>query len=79
MLLDAANASQRSRQRVLSKSGRVNGAPRGHPPFASDWCLFLDIDGTLLEHQHRPDDVVVDSGAALPLGRSRNGSTAPSR
>ena len=36
-------------------------APReGHPPLARDWCLFLDIDGTLLEHKPRPNDVVVD-------------------
>jgi trehalose 6-phosphate phosphatase len=27
------------------------------PPFAADWGLFLDIDGTLLEHADRPDAV----------------------
>src|SRR5213075_595880 len=36
------------------------GPREGHPPFSRDWCLFLDIDGTLLEHRDRPGDVVVD-------------------
>ena len=26
------------------------GPREGHPPFSRGWCLFLDIDGTLLEH-----------------------------
>src|SRR4029078_11458029 len=36
------------------------GPREGHPPFSRDWCVFLDIDGTLLEHMDRPDDVSVD-------------------
>jgi len=32
------------------------------PPFARDWCFFLDIDGTLLEFAERPDEVRVDAG-----------------
>ena len=39
----------------------VRGPREGFPPPAADWCLFLDIDGTLLEHRDRPDDVVVDA------------------
>jgi trehalose 6-phosphate phosphatase len=33
------------------------------PPFAADWAIFLDIDGTLLEYAERPDAVRV--GEAL--------------
>jgi len=45
-------------------------APReGYPPFARDWCLFLDIDGTLLEHRERPADVVVDPALRSLLAR----------
>ena len=47
----------------------MTGPKEGHPPFARDWCLFLDIDGTLLEHKDRPDDVVVDSALRSLLGR----------
>jgi trehalose 6-phosphate phosphatase len=36
------------------------GPQEGHPAFSRDWCLFLDIDGTLIEHMERPGDVVVD-------------------
>lgn len=35
------------------------------PAFASGWALFLDIDGTLLEHVERPDAVRADAA----LGR----------
>jgi trehalose 6-phosphate phosphatase len=45
------------------------GPREGHPPFSRDWCLFLDIDGTLLDHKDRPDDVVVDSALRTLLGR----------
>lgn len=49
---------------------RPSKGPReGHPPFASDWCLFLDIDGTLLEHMERPGDVVVDAALRSLIGR----------
>jgi trehalose 6-phosphate phosphatase len=29
--------------------------PERLPAFAADWALFLDIDGTLLDHAERPD------------------------
>ncbi len=32
------------------------------PPFAANWALFLDIDGTLLEIVDRPEDVRVKPG-----------------
>jgi len=51
-----------------SKSS-VRGPREGHPPFANEWCLFLDIDGTLLEHRDRPDDVVVDAALRSLIGR----------
>lgn len=47
----------------------MTGPREGHPPFARDWCLFLDIDGTLLEHRDRPHEVVVDSALRSLLGR----------
>ena len=49
--------------------GVVRGPLEGHPPFARDWCLFLDIDGTLLEHKDRPDEVVVDAALHSLIGR----------
>jgi len=47
----------------------VRGPREGFPPPAADWCLFLDIDGTLLEHRDRPDDVVVDAALRTLIGR----------
>ena len=31
------------------------------PPFSPAWALFLDVDGTLLEHADHPQDVHVDA------------------
>jgi trehalose 6-phosphate phosphatase len=31
------------------------------PPLSADWAIFLDVDGTLLEHAERPDAVHVGS------------------
>ena len=47
----------------------LRGPREGHPPLARDWCLFLDIDGTLLEHKDRPEDVVVDAALRSLIGR----------
>jgi len=65
------------RQTRLKPAGR--GPFEGHPPFAADWCLFLDIDGTLLEHRDRPDEVVVDAALRsliARLARSLDGAVA---
>jgi trehalose 6-phosphate phosphatase len=32
------------------------------PPFSREWALFLDIDGTLVEIEDRPDAVRIDEG-----------------
>jgi len=48
---------------------RVRGPQEGHPPLSADWCLVLDIDGTLLEHIDRPDQVVVDSALRNLIAR----------
>lgn len=32
-------------------------ATQALPAFAADWAIFLDVDGTLLEHAARPGDV----------------------
>jgi trehalose 6-phosphate phosphatase len=45
------------------------GPREGHPPFSKDWALFLDIDGTLIEHMDRPDEVVVDRALKTLVGR----------
>lgn len=39
------------------------------PPFARNWCFFLDIDGTLLEFADRPESVRVDAGLMTILER----------
>jgi trehalose 6-phosphate phosphatase len=39
------------------------------PAFAPGWALFLDIDGTLLEHVERPDAVRADPALGTLLAR----------
>ncbi len=34
---------------------------RAPPPLASDWCLFLDVDGTLIELTDTPSQTVADA------------------
>ena len=38
------------------------------PPFSTRWALFLDVDGTLLEHAPRPDEVRVEARLLTLLG-----------
>ena len=56
-------------QAMPKSKASLRGPREGHPPFARDWCLFLDIDGTLLEHRDRPEDVVVDEALRRLIGR----------
>ncbi len=44
------------------------------PPFASDWALFLDVDGTLLELADRPDAVRVGEPVLRLLEALRRGT-----
>ena len=38
------------------------------PPPASDWALFLDLDGTLTPLRPHPDDVLIDDATRRALG-----------
>lgn len=42
---------------------------RTPPVPATDWALFLDVDGTLTRHADRPDAVVLDDGVRPTLQR----------
>lgn len=54
---------------------KVKSMPmRRMPPFAADWSLFLDIDGTLLEFAARPQEVHVEA-ALLELLKQLSAST----
>ena len=49
-------------------------ATAGLPPFAPDWAIFLDVDGTLLEHAERPDAVRVQSAVLRLLETLQRGA-----
>ncbi|HWQ38256.1 MAG TPA: trehalose-phosphatase [Burkholderiales bacterium] len=49
------------------------------PAFSAHWALFLDIDGTLVDFEDRPDAVRVDAGLKELLGelsRATDGAVA---
>lgn len=48
-------------QHRLQQPGSADAADNRLPAYSPDWALFLDIDGTLLEHAERPDAVRVDA------------------
>jgi trehalose 6-phosphate phosphatase len=48
---------------------------QGVPPPVRHWCLFLDVDGTLLELAPTPGAVVVDAGLADLLVRLRSAAS----
>lgn len=45
------------------------------PPLAADWAIFLDIDGTLLEHADRPDSVRIGEPVFRLLEALRRGTS----
>lgn len=48
-------------QHQLQQPGSTGSADSRLPAFSLDWAVFLDIDGTLLEHVERPDAVRADA------------------
>ena len=44
------------------------------PPPTADWALFLDVDGTLLEHAETPDAVRVDGAMRALLAELQAGA-----
>jgi trehalose 6-phosphate phosphatase len=48
-------------QRQQQQAGIAGTTDTGIPAFARGWAMFLDIDGTLLEHVERPDAVRADA------------------
>src|SRR3970282_3013603 len=53
--------------------------PPAPPPFAPDWALFLDVDGTMLDFADAPDAVHVAPellDALASLQRTLNGAVA---
>lgn len=47
--------------RPLQQPDSTGAATQSLPGFSADWAIFLDIDGTLLDHVERPDAVRADA------------------
>ena len=57
----------------------MSAPPERLPGFAADWALFLDVDGTLLDHAERPDAVrpgAAEFGLLDALQRAAQGALA---
>jgi trehalose 6-phosphate phosphatase len=66
-------------RRPLQQPDSTGAANQSLPGFSADWAIFLDIDGTLLEHVERPDAVRADAalGALLAtLHKATGGALA---
>src|SRR5574341_2003698 len=48
-------------QHQLQQPASAGPTDNRTPAFAPGWAIFLDIDGTLLEHVERPDAVRADA------------------
>jgi trehalose 6-phosphate phosphatase len=48
-------------QHQRQQPGSAGSADSGLPAFSLDWAVFLDMDGTLLDHVERPDAVRADA------------------
>lgn len=48
-------------QRQQQQPGNAGSTDTGSPAYSPGWAIFLDIDGTLLEHVERPDAVRADA------------------
>jgi trehalose 6-phosphate phosphatase len=48
-------------QRQQQQPGNAGPTDTGLPAYSPGWAIFLDIDGTLLEHVARPDAVRADA------------------
>lgn len=61
----------RSSTRLLLPARWWQGFRRAHGGtiIETSWCLFLDVDGTLLEFADTPDDVRVDAGLVGLMSR----------
>jgi len=54
-------------QHQLQQPASTGAADKRLPAFAPGWAIFLDIDGTLLEHVERPDAIRADAALSKLL------------
>jgi trehalose 6-phosphate phosphatase len=59
------------RARADESDGRPGGAGAGAPAWTAHAAVFLDIDGTLVPHESRPDAVRIDGALRTLLERAR--------